>query len=67
MFNLSFTEVNVDLVSAEVSIKESVHFRNIFFNHLSESRHGILNVKFVHFDHGAHAHSLGKITETNVN
>jgi hypothetical protein len=67
MFNLSFIEVNVDLVSAEVSIKESVHFRNIFFSHHSESRHGVLHVQLVHFDHGAHAHSLGKVTETNVN
>jgi hypothetical protein len=37
MLDLSFTKVNVNLVSAEVGVKDGVNFRNIVFSHHSES------------------------------
>lgn len=38
MLNLSFTEVNMDLVSAEMGVEECVYLGDIFLSHESEAR-----------------------------
>jgi len=65
--DLIFTEVDVDFISAQVGVEDSVDLWDIILSHNSEARKvEILLVKFVSLTVSSLTDTLGKVTESNI-
>jgi len=59
MFNIGFSKANVNFVSTQMGVEDSVYFGNIILSHFSESGNTVLLVQLVILNHATHAHLFG--------